>query len=213
MQNNNFIKTIIFSFMLITGFKAFAQKTIESSYRLVGIQDMAAGFQFKKDGTFEFYYMYGASDRFAKGTYTIDGDTIKLKSEKEAGKDFTITTQSKKGSKYKVVIKDKNEYLLRHIIAVAIVNQKENIFESDEKGEIDIDLKHCDTLYLQHTLFPDVLSMIKDESNSSTYFEVTLNPSLAQVSFKGIDFFIDGEELHCNTNYFLPYENITFVKE
>ena len=190
-----------------------AQKTIDARYQLTGIHDMAAGFKFNTDGTFEFFYMYGASDRNAKGTYTIVGDTIKLKSEKEAGKDFTITNQSKKGSKYKVIVTEKNKYLLRHIIAVAMTGEKENVFESDENGEIEIDLKHCDKLYLQHQLFPDALSLIKDENNSNNYFEVTLNPSLQQVSFKGIDFFIDGDELHCNTNYFMPFENITFVKE
>ena len=193
--------------------KTVAQKTIDAGYSLTGIHDMAAGFQFKPDGTFEFYYIYGASDRNATGTYTITGDTIKLKSGKEAGKDFTIAEQSKKGNKYKVVVTEKNKYLLRHIIAVAMVGGKENVFESDENGVIEIDLKHCDKLYLQHQLFPDVLSLIKDENNSNNYFEVTLNPSLQQVSFKGIDFFIDGNELHCNTNYFMPFENITFVKE
>jgi hypothetical protein len=174
---------------------------------------MAAGFQFKPDGTFEFYYIYGASDRNATGTYTVDKDTIKLKSNKEAGKDFTITQQSKKGSKYKIVVSEKNTYLLKHIIAVVMAGGKQNVFESDEKGVIEIDLKKCDTIYLQHQFFPDALSLIKDENNNNNYFEVTLNPSLQQVSFKGIDFYIDGDELHCLSNYFMPFENITFVKE
>ena len=204
---------IIFSALFTTVSLCSAQKTMEANYRLTGIHDMAAGFHFMKDGTFEFYYIYGASDRNAKGTYTIIGDTIKLKSDKEAGKDFTITQQSKKGSKYKVVVVEKNQYLLKHVIAVAVADEKQNVFESDEKGEIEIDLKHCDKIYLQHQLFPDALCLIKDSLNANNYFEVTLNPSLQQVSFKGIDFFMDGDNLHCLTNYFLPFENITFVKE
>ncbi|MEP7171543.1 MAG: hypothetical protein ABI855_19385 [Bacteroidota bacterium] len=200
--------------LLVLNFNyCFSQKNMEANYRLTGIHDMAAGFQFKNDGTFEFYYIYGASDRNAKGTYLIIGDTIKLKSDKEAGKDFTITQQSKKGSKYKVAVIEKNQYLLKHVIAVVVADEKENVFESDEIGEIEIDLKHCDKIYLQHQLFPDALTQIKDSTNNNNYFEVTLNPSLQQVSFKGIDFFIDGDNLHCLTNYFLPFENITFVKE
>jgi hypothetical protein len=213
MKRKIFFKATWMLLLLTISHKMPAQKTMNATYSLAGIHDMAAGFQFNADGSFEFYYVYGASDRNAKGTYIISGDTIQLKSEKEAGKDFTITHQSKKGSGYKVVVTEKNKYLVRHIIAVAMVGEKENVFESDENGEIVIDVKHCDKLYLQHQLFPDVLSLIKDESNSNNYFEVTLNPSLQQVSFKGIDFFIDGDELHCNTNYFMPFENITFVKE
>jgi hypothetical protein len=204
---------ILFLLIQVGGKKIHAQKTMNANYRLTGVHDLAAGFQFKKDGTFEFYYIYGAVDRNAKGTYSISGDTIKLKSEKEAGKDFTISNQSKKGSKFKVVVSEKNKYLLKHIIAVALVGEKENVFESDDDGIIEIDLEQCDKLYLQHTLFPDVLSEIKDSINTNNYFEVTLNPSLQQVSFKGIDFYKDGDKLHCHTNYFLPFQNITFVKE
>ncbi len=212
-DQNFFFKTTAIIFFLFITREMSAQKTIDAAYRLTGIHDMAAGFQFKPDGTFEFYYIYGASDRNATGHYSISGDTIQLKSDKVAGEDFTITHQSKKGNKYKIVVTEKNKYLLKHIIAVAMVGNKENVFESDENGVIEIDLKKCDTIYMQHQFFPDALSLIKDENNDNNYFEVTLNPSLQQVSFKGIDFFIDGDKLHCLTNYFLPFENITFVKE
>ncbi|HRB26494.1 MAG TPA: hypothetical protein PLU85_10940, partial [Bacteroidia bacterium] len=62
-----------------------AQNTLNGIYRLHGIHDMAAAFQFLPDNTFEFFYSYGAVDRKAKGTYTFDGDTIKLSSDKIGG--------------------------------------------------------------------------------------------------------------------------------
>lgn len=57
---------------------------------------MAAAFYFSADGKFQFEYFYGAVDRMAQGTYTVIGDTLKLKSDKEAGKDFTVEKQSQK---------------------------------------------------------------------------------------------------------------------
>ncbi|MEO6132681.1 MAG: hypothetical protein ABIQ02_12595 [Saprospiraceae bacterium] len=45
------------------------------------------------------------------------------------------------------------------------------------------------------------------------YFEVTLSPSLVNVSFKGIDFIIEGDVIGCLPNYFLPYDNIRYTKE
>lgn len=81
---------LLFFISFFLHFTAMTQTKAAGEYNLVGIQDMAAGIRLTDRGTFEFYYMYGAVDRFAKGTYTVEGKTIKLKSEKEAGKDFTI---------------------------------------------------------------------------------------------------------------------------
>lgn len=192
---------------------AMAQKTMNANYHLTGIHEMAAGFQFKPDSTFSFYYIYGASDRNATGTYIIEADTVKLRSDKPAGKDFTIVKEAKKAGGYKIAVVEKNPYLQKHVIAVVMADEKQSVFESDENGIINIELPHCDKIYLQHRLFPDALSEIKDTANTNNYFEVTLNPSLQQVSFKGIDFYIRGDKLHCYSNYFMPFEDITFVKE
>ncbi|MBP7238830.1 MAG: hypothetical protein KBA14_01280, partial [Saprospiraceae bacterium] len=60
--------------------------------------------------------------------------------------------------------------------------------------------------------FPDIPTLIKDKNNPNNYFEVSLLPTLGQVSFKGIDLFIKGDTLTCHPNYFMPFENIQFVK-
>lgn len=190
-----------------------AQKKMNANYRLSGIQDLAAGFQFRDDGTFSFFYMYGAVDRFAKGTYSISNDTIKLHSSKEPGKDFTIMNQSEKKNGYKVVVKDKNQYLISYVTAIVFNGEEKTSFESDKDGNINIDGKRCDKIYLKHELYPDIVTEIKNEQNPNNYFEVALNPSLQEISFKGIDLFIDGPSLRCHTNYFLPFENIVFEKE
>ena len=175
--------------------------------------EMASAFRFTKDGKFEFYFTYGAVDRAATGTYTVEGDTLKLKSDKEPGKDFPITAQSKKGKGYTIQVNDPNAYLLKYVRCMYFIGDKQNETESDDKGMIHIDAEHCDKIYLQHELFPDIISLIKDENNSNNYFEVSLSPSLGNVSFKGIDFAIKGDELTCLPNYFMPYDNISYVKE
>jgi hypothetical protein len=43
-------------------------QTLDATYRLTGIHDMAAGFKFTPDGHFQFFYIYGVSDRNATGT-------------------------------------------------------------------------------------------------------------------------------------------------
>jgi hypothetical protein len=60
-----------------------------------------------------------------KGTYTIKGDTIYLKSDKEAGK-ILYHSAVEKGSKYKVVV-GKKSIFIKHVIAVAVADEKQNI--------------------------------------------------------------------------------------
>ena len=186
---------------------------LAGEYNLIGIHDMASGFRFLKDGKFEFYYIYGAVDRSATGTYTIDGDTVKLHSDKDAGKDFPVTHESKKGKGYTIQATAPNEFLLGNITCIYFTGDKKEYAESDSKGLIHIDVPFCDTIYLRHELFPDFPSLIKDKNNPNNYFEVSLAPSLQFVTFKGIDFVLSKNELTCLPNYFLPFDNIRFVKE
>lgn len=193
--------------------KLFSQNTLSGVYSLRGIREMAAAFEFNTEGKFRFYYAYGAIDRNAEGTYTIEGTKIILKSTKEAGKDFNIKSQSQKSKNYQIQVIAPNPYLLKHIRAACFVGKEQTEYFSDDSGLIEIDKASIDSIFLQHSLYPDIFSKIKDDENRNTFFEVELNPSLVQVSFKGIDLEIAGDELHCLPNYFLPFENIRFVKE
>ncbi|HJW30373.1 MAG TPA: hypothetical protein VJ508_14170 [Saprospiraceae bacterium] len=188
-------------------------QSLDGTYRLVGVHDLASAFLFTPDGHFQYFYIYGVADRNATGTYTIEKDTVKLKSDKEPGKDFPITNQAKKGKGFTIQVKAENPYLLRNILAIYFIGEEQHVAESDDQGIIHMEENKIDKIYLQHQIFPDIPTLIKDEKNDNNYFEVSLSPSLGQVSFKGIDFPIDGDTLTCLPNYFLPFDNIRFVKE
>ena len=150
---------------------------LNGEYSLQGIHDMAAGFRFTPDGKFEFFYIYGASDRNATGTYTIEGDTVKLKSDKEPGKDFKIDSQSKKGKGYTIKVTPPNEYLLRNILCFYFDGEAPNATptnsaETDSKGIIHLDITSVDSIYLRHEIFPDIPTLIKDKDNANNYFEL-----------------------------------------
>jgi hypothetical protein len=83
---------------------------------------------------------------------------------------------------------------------------------TDNSGKAHLAVPHCDKLYVQHALFPDVLTLIKDSDNANNYFELTLNSTLSQVSFKGIDFTIEDDRITCLSNYFMLLEDIVFLK-
>lgn len=203
---------ILFFTSLFIHFTAMTQTKAAGEYNLVGIHDMAAGIRLTEQGTFEFYYVYGAVDRFAKGTYTVEGKTIKLKSEKEAGKDFTVTKQHKTGKGYTIKVTDPNAMLAGYVKVIVFKGKEQSVEFVNKNGELHLNDGPIDRIYLQHELFPDIASEIKSETNDNSYFEVSLNPSLQMVSFKGVDFTLTNDTLTCLPNYFMPFENIRFVK-
>lgn len=203
----------IFIVFFLFEIQSMAQQSLNGVYSLTGVREMAAAFKFDGKGRFEFFYSYGAVDRHATGSYVVEGDSLKLKSDKQPGADFLVTAQSRKGTSYSLHVSDPNPYLLQHIACIAFKGQERMDAMTDDRGEIHFDEPALDRIYLQHQLFPDIVSLIKDEQNSNNHFELKLLPSLAEVSFKGIDFGIKDDELSCLPNYFMPFENIRFVKE
>jgi hypothetical protein len=189
-----------------------AQTTVEGEYYF-SRQEMVAGFNFSADGKFEFFYSYGAVDRTASGTFSVEGDILKLKSDKTAGNDFTVTNQSKRPGGYKLVFEHPNQFLVKNILCVFKKNGIIQEEYSDSNGEVNVKLDDCDSIYVQHSLYPDIYTLVKDKDNTNNRFTLSLNPSLEQVSFKGIDFkIVDENTITCLRNYFMDMADIEFHK-
>lgn len=174
--------------------------------------EMVAGFRFSDDGAFDFFYSYGAVDRFASGTFVVEDNVLKLNSRKEPGKDFTILRQGRQGRGYHIIVKDPNRLLVNNVKCIFFVGEDKYEDYTGSNGEIHVDAPHCDRIFVQHALFPDIATLVKDAGNQHNYFELALNPSLEQVSFQGIDFFVSGDVLTCHANYFMPLVDIEFIK-
>ena len=193
--------------------QSIAQSRVQGEY-IFTKQEMVAGFEFSAGAKFKFFYSYGAVDRMATGTFTVKGDTLTLKSSKEAGHDFTVKSQSKEGKGYTIKVEDANAYLLANIRCSFFIGKEKHDEVTDEKGEIKIAFEHVDKIYVQHLLFPDIVTLVKDERNENNRFVLTLNQSLGEVSFKGIDLkIVDNKTLSCIPNYFMMVDGIKFKKQ
>lgn len=204
------MRNTILILLFVINTNTMAQTNVEGEY-FFSRQEMGAGFNFSSDGKFEFFYSYGAIDRNARGTFSVEGDILKLKSDKTAGNDFTITDQSKRPGGYKLVFEHPNQFLISNILCVFMKNGAMQQEYSDSKGEVYVKLNDCDSIYVQHGLYPDIFTLVKDKENTNNRFTLTLNPSLEQVSFKGIDFIIvDENTITCLRNYFMDMADIEF---
>lgn len=199
--------------LMMTTNDSIAQKPPVGEY-FFNRQELASGFRFNPNGTFEFFYSYGASDRTARGTFTVIADTIKLKSDKEPGKDIHIDKQYKKGKGYMITCNAPNKVLLMYMQCIVVNGDQQEVFEANNEGVISFEIARCDKLYISCNVFPDIPTLIKDENNDNNRFEVTLLPIVQEVSFKGIDLKIeDDSTISCYPNYIFMMDNIIFRKQ
>jgi hypothetical protein len=204
---------LLFLIIHLTARTDMQSTTLSGVYTLRGIHDMAAAFRFTPDGKFQFNYIYGVVDRVAEGTYTIAGDTVKLASRKAPGADFTILMQAKHGRQVTIQVVDPGPHMKSYVVAFYGTTDAFEVARADKEGRIVIPDANPKQVYLRHELYVDIPTLIRDEGNANTYFEVGMNPSLAEVSFKAIDLFITEDGLTCHPNYFMPFERILFEKQ
>lgn len=152
-------------------------------FALTGIPEMAAGLRFNDDGTFEFFYIYGASDRKASGKYVEENDRIILHGSKKPGQDMIVMKQKKTGSGYTVRIKDQTPQLVTGIVCTFIKGNDSVTAETNSDGVAFVDSKSFDKIQLIHPFFPDHPTEIDLSGNSYNDFELFLNKSLEEVVF------------------------------
>src|ERR1051325_4784902 len=60
---------------------AAQNNTMAGQYSLTGVMETASGIQLNKDSTFQFYFSYGALDRYGSGKWSVQKDNIILDSK------------------------------------------------------------------------------------------------------------------------------------
>jgi hypothetical protein len=85
---------------------------------------------------------------------------------------------------------------------------------SDAEGKMHSNLNDCDSVFVFHTLFPDVPTLIKKGAGDrNNYFELGLNPSLAELSFQDFTLSISPEGLTGSLPWLFEREKAIFIKE
>lgn len=196
----------------MTSLQSVQAQIPEGVYRLSGGHEMVAAFQFKKD-SFEFYFIYGAVDRNSKGHYKVRDGIIFLQSDKVPGNDFTVVRQEHRGEGTTVQLSDANIYLVKNVVGFFKKGPETDQQFSDEKGYLHSALTNCDTVYVMHSLFPDVPTLVPKTAPLNNYFELKLNPSLAEVSFKDFFLNIEADGLSGSLPWLFEREKALFVKE
>lgn len=116
-----------------------AQKNIAGEYYLHGVMEVASGIKLNADSSFEFYFSYGALDRYGKGVWSLKDDSVILKSASIPGKDFKLANSVASTNKFSTIkIEDKNTDLYQMIYCLAKSGDKDSVMPFDETGTINL---------------------------------------------------------------------------
>src|SRR4030095_4396775 len=110
------MKKIFIFFILIINKNLTAQTTssMQGEYYLRGVMETASGFKLNADSSFQFFYSYGALDRYGSGTWKQTNNTIILNSRPQPPKDLALIKSEKSpGDVVTIRIVDNNELILR----------------------------------------------------------------------------------------------------
>lgn len=161
-------------------------------YYLQGVMETACGFKLNKDSSFQFFFSYGALDRFGEGRWTTKGNTIVFNSKPKPAHDFKLSA-SGAGHQNKITIelKEMNKMLLRHVYCKIKGGGKEQEEMSDENGMVQFDVQPVDSIELIFEFCPEKKSLFTVPAGNH-HFEFIPEPWLMEVFFE--NFFLTQTE-------------------
>lgn len=177
--------------MMIFPMENYAQKT-EQIYMLNGVMETAAGFRLLDDHTFEYFFSYGAADKWGKGTWKKEGDKIIFTSyHQQPAQDFILKESKKTNNEFiQITVADSAGHPYRYVACMLNNNER----STDEKGIVRYEPDTARYLRLYHPIFSTRLTTIDLPKDKNDF---VLNPTcdLSEVFFNAINFTSSPEEI------------------
>lgn len=169
---------------------------LTGEYYLQGVMETASGFKLNPDSTFDFFFSYGALDRYGKGTWTVNDKKIIFNSKPKPARDFTMrTSKAATGKATTVKMVDINPALAAYIDCSVKSNGTSLVEPINRNGEISFPLTSVDTILLQLQFCPEKISVFPVADKKHTYFEFTFEPWIFEYFFENFSLSIEKDEL------------------
>ena len=147
-------------------------------------------------GRFDFFFSYGAVDRFGSGTWEERGDNIILNSPPKPAADFVLQESRATGDGQLVIqISDPNTRILRYVVARIKTPTGYEFARADDGGRIALPRRPIEEIGLVHNLWPDRPSYFVVSDPALTQFVFSIDPRIAEVEFRDLVLRADDEGL------------------
>lgn len=205
---------LLISLFMHTSTAQSARESVIGEYHLEGVHEVGSGIKLNADHTFEFFFIYGALDRFGKGTWKRQGSQIILTGPKHPMNDFAlVTSRSVPGNKLTVRIAGKNANSPGDVECV--VKSGTNVQQelTDSKGEAHFSKQPIETLSLRFEFAPERYSVFSITNKAHNYFEFRFEPWILDVFFENVSYTISANGLEGPHPLLEPGKTYSFERE
>jgi len=165
-------------------------------YYLRGVMETASGFKLDKDSSFQFFFSYGALDRYGSGTWTTHNNTILLNSTQKHDADFALIKSEKRDDNgITVKIVDSNGNMLRYVYCFIQSGNKKQQGVANSDGNIFFTAQDVDSITLLFEFCPERETKIVMPVKDHNYFEFRFEPWIMEVFFKNFSLQLNETEL------------------
>ena len=157
---------------------------VAGTYYLQDVRETASGFKLNPDGSFQFFFTYGALDRYGSGNWALADDHIVLQSRPWSGKDFGWG-ESKVVNENFITTKivGGNPVLLRHVFFSLKNGETGSWVQTNERGEAAFPLQPVTTVSMVFEFCPERFTHFIIENPDHNYFEFRFEQWLMEVFF------------------------------
>ena len=171
--------------------------TIAGEYYLTGMMEMASAFLLIPDGTFQFFFTYGALDRYGSGRWEINGDDLLLTSAAPPEADFTLVKSSKQDHDFiQVQMEDADPLLMRHVYCSLDKGQEGTWHQLDHEGAIQLQDRPVTDISLLLEFCAERFSTIPVSDPFHNDFTFRFNETIMEVFVKSLTLKVRGKELN-----------------
>jgi hypothetical protein len=165
---------------------AMRKRTIEKTagmYFLKRVNETESGFKLELDGSFKFFFSYGALDRYGSGTWLLQDDKVFLQSRPHE-RDFALVG-SKTIDQNAIILKivGGNPVLLNHVFFSLKNGETGSWQQTNSNGEVIFQLGPLNTISIVFEFCPEKYSHFTVENPTHNYFEFRFEAWLMEVFF------------------------------
>ena len=173
------------------------QTVVPGIYYLERQMEMASGFKINADNTFEFFFTYGALDRFGKGKWEVKDHEIILNSTSKFTHDFELvkTKTIDDNDSITIQINTENEMIPKSFYAQIGTEGKMDGAPTDGKGLVKIPKREFDNIILMFEFSAERQSIFTITDKTANYFEFKLLPTVWEVFFENFPLEFSKDEL------------------
>lgn len=191
MRSLHFLLTITLIFMSI---QSNAQADVTGEYYLRGVMEVGSGFKLNADSTFQFFFSYGALDRYGEGKWSLHDNKLLLNSRPYPGRDFKLIDSGTESGDFIVVkIKDNNPQLYSFVHCLQPTGHGDSLYDADASGSIRLP-RDTKTIRIVSEFSTERISVFNLDGKFNT-FTFAFEPWIAELFFNNFPLHFGGDYL------------------